>query len=371
MAKAPWILEGARGKVGNLVARKSEGGTTVAQYKVPANPRTNGQMRTRVAFGTVAKAGAALADLVGISFQGQTSIKGARRQFNALNISRMAQALKTNIAEGRFAPKGFSVLIPNKYVVSDGTIRNATLGTPQVYGSGISQTSHTFTLEAGQNIKPSQLLKIAFGVELGDQITLVGIKSGLPVNYYPNDYQILRDGQMVSARVVFKDSATWTPEMDEEITVPEDQIQFPAMFVRIMERIIDFDNSYAPFAEALSKPTLLETAQEGTTISITLDFETATGDEGGAPLSILGNREEIMAYGYFRSHLNNAGNQWLFSRCQLVCIQPEYTQVTYDREEPINYGCDYTLALSSYVPNSVRENVRYTETGGSDNTLGF
>lgn len=379
MAKAPWILEGARGKVGNLVARKSEGGTTVAQYKVPANPRTNGQMRTRVAFGTVAKAGAALADLVGISFQGQTSIKGARRWFNALNISRMAQALKTNIAEGRFAPKGFSVLIPNKYVVSDGTIRNATLGTPQVIGSGISQTSQKFTLQPGIRYTPAEIIKAAFGVETGDQITLVGIKSGLPVNYYPDDLQILRDGQMVSARVVMNtDANLQAASSSYDVVVPEGSEEGAASTLKnaiadAVEMAIDDLQSYTPFETVFANPDLYECTYNSNTRlwEILLDFESASGDVGGAPLSILGNRDEIMAYGYFRSHLNNAGTQWMFSRCQLVCIQPEYTQETYDGEEPINYGCDYTLALSSYMPNSVRENVRYTETGGPDNTLGF
>lgn len=368
MAKAGFTLYGARGKVGNLVARKSEKGTVLSEYKVPSNPRTNGQMRTRVAFGTVAKAGAALTDLVGISMQGETTIKGARRKFNALNISKMSQALKSNIAEGRFAPKGFSVLIPNKYIVSDGTIRNATLGTCQVMADQIQHTTFTFEIKGGQSYTAAEIMKLIFGVEPGDQITLVGIRSGSPANYYPDDLQILRDGQMVSARVFFKDAS-------EIADIDPFSVDNGSTAETVQSAIADYvadliKEGYAPLVDIFTNGDFYTVSDpENNLYQVEQDFESAVGVP--SPLPVFGAYLDIMAYGYFRSHLNSTGTQWMFSRCALVCITPVYEQQTYDQEQSINYGCSYDLALSSYIPNSARENVRYTETGGSDNTLGF
>ena len=369
MGKAGFILHGARGKVGNLVARKSESGTVLQEYVVPNNPRTNGQMRVRVAFGTVAKAGAALADLIGISFQGETSIKGARRKFSSLNISKLTNQVKHNIADGTFAPKGYSVLIPNKYIVSDGTIRNATLGNAQVVGGdSIQHTTFSFNVTAGATYSATEILKLIFGVEPGDQITLVGIRSGIPVNYYENDLQILRDGQMVSARVFFKDATELESVSDVTIAADATTTQVATALANCVAGCIK--EGYAPLVALLSSTDFFYVNEPVDSVyQVDQDFETAVGDP--SPLSIFGNQSNIMAYGYFRSHLNSAGTQWMFSRCTLVCIDPEYTSETYDGEEPINYGCDFELALNSFLNNGVRENTRYTETGGSDNTLGF
>lgn len=366
MAKAGFTLYGARGKVGNLVARKSEKGTVLSEYKVPMNPRTNGQMRIRTAFGTVAKAGAALAELVGISFQGEQSIKGARRKFSSLNISKLNAQIKSNIADGRFAPKGFSVLIPNKYIVADGTIRNATLGTPQVVVDEIQHTTHSFTLNAGQVYSPKEILNIIFGCEPGDQITLVGIRSGVPVNYYPDDLQILRDGQMVSARVYFKDAGELAGV--DNLTVPaEPTTAFAADIATYVGMLIA--DGYASFVDLLKSKDLYYLTIDGDVVDVAIDFENSVNVP--SPLPVFGTYSDIMAYGYFRSHLNSTGTQWMFSRCALVCIDPVYTSETYDGEEPINYGCSFSLALNSFLNNGARENTRYTETGGSDNTLGF
>lgn len=372
MADSSWILEGGRKKLGNIVLRKGENGKTVmSKYVVPSNPRTNGQMRTRIAFGTVAKAGAALTDLVGISMQGETTIKGARRKFNSLNIQYLTSALKNNIAEGRYAPKGFSVLIPNKYIVSDGTIRNATLGNVQVVGDALSQTSHQFTLPYNNVVTPAEFIKTLFGCEPGDQITAVAIRSGVQVDSREADLEILRDGQMASARLFFKDAA-------ELSTLPNfstvDILQEGA--AEVGERIADYVNlvikdGYTPFVNLIANPNGYQVSiGDGENFwTILWDVATASSDSYDSLAGILGG-EDVMALGYFRSHLNNAGTQWMFSRCQLVTISPEYTEETFNGDEPINYGYLYNLALLSYVNATVYESTRYTETGGSDNTLG-
>lgn len=56
MAKAPWLLKGARGKVGNLVVAGSLGGSTIrAHADSVKNPKTSLQMTQRAKFANVIK----------------------------------------------------------------------------------------------------------------------------------------------------------------------------------------------------------------------------------------------------------------------------------------------------------------------------
>lgn len=361
MAKAGFTLYGARGKVGNLVARKTKKGTSLSEYKVPNNPRTNGQMRVRTAFGTITKAGAALADLVGISFQGKSSIKEARDAFNALNISKFSRALKNNYAFGTYAPKGISVLIPNEYIISDGSLRNATIGIVQ---SNFSTLFHEFSLGVG-SYSAADLLQIIFGCMPGDQITVVGIRSGIPVEYNSEKLEILRDGQMVSGRIIFKDAAELAAITPVTITSETVPTTVPALIAACIASSIR--EGYQGLVSLFSNPNWYY--DELGDYNFALDYDEAISEEG--LVAVLGNTENVMALGYFRSHLNESGTQWLFSRCTLVCKDPVYDQETYDGEQPINYGYDYQTAMETYLSNSVRENTRYTETGGPVNQLGF
>ncbi len=369
MAKAGFTLYGARGKVGNLVARKGEKGTVLTEYKVPNNPQTSAQMRTRIAFATVSKAGAALADLVGISFQGETTIKAARRRFNGLNISKLAQQIKRNEADGQFAPKGLSLLIPNKYVVADGTIRNATFGVIDVdgIGEGFTQTSVNVDFGLG-SFTPTEIINKLYGCEPGDQVTVVGIRVGTPVEYNAEKLQILRDGQMVSVRATFKDAAQLAELND--FTFAADTTA--AQLATYIKTLFDADKSNSEFLEVITKA-------DGFTVnngSVQWDIESAVGY--GSFADIFGNSafddsngKWVVAVGYFRSHLNSTGTQWMFSRCVLTLVDPVYNSTTYGSDHNINYGYKYGVAYPTYVRGNLRENTRYTETGGSINQLGF
>ena len=332
-----------------------------------ANPRTNAQMRTRVAFGTVAKAGASLAELVGISFQGITNINASRRRFNALNISYLTGALKNNEAVGAYAPKGLSVLIPNPYIVADGTIRNATLGTAQESNGQITMTSHSFRLTAGKTYTGEELIKIAFGCLPGDQITLVGISAGQPVEYKEQEYEILRDGVMTSARVVFKDAESIAAVTPLTIAAEPVAATVQAQLAAVIGNCIK--EGYEDFVTCLSNADAYDTSVDTGTVNVILDWEGALAEPSLVP--IIGDVTDMMAFGYFRSHLNEAGTQWMFSRCQLVAVAPQYTEGTYDDEDAVNYGYQYPVARGTYLVTNARENSRYTETGGDDNSLGF
>ena len=374
MAKAKQALSLWKGSAGSKTYTVLDG-MQIIKDKVAnvANPQTSGQMVTRVAFSTVAKAGAALTDLIGISFQGITKRPAARRRFNGINISKLAQQLSANAADGCIAPKGFSVLVPNKYIVADGSLRNAQLGTISVNqdNDGFEQSAHTFDLEATVDYSAAEIINIVFGCAPGDQITTVGIRSGVPVNYYPEDNQILRDGDLVSQRVYFKT----TEELAE---IPAFTFAADATAAAIAASLSTYIKSLFKTgatallnlltAEAGYTPTIA-TVGGVTTASFSWTVATASGGAQTTFADTFGG-DDVVAIGYFRSHLSNS-NMWMFSRCALVVYGPEYTAETYQGEDAINYGCSYALALPTYVKSSARQSTRYTETGGSANSLGF
>lgn len=338
-----------------------------------ANPQTVAQMRTRIAFATVAKAGAELADLVGISFQGQTSIAASRRKFSGVNASKLINQLRANAADGVVVPKNFSVLVPNKYIVSDGTARNATLGQleslPNAEGVDIiSQTAFTVSMEAGVSYSAAEVLQLIYGCLPGDQITVVGISSGEPVDMDDTSLEILRDGKMYSSRVVFRGES----DLDalDAFTIPEGTqgSAIPQMLQDYLVDLIDNTRSFAGLSQLVTVADNFAAVVDNANILVTFKLRSGSADTTVIDALPSGS-DPIFAVGYFRSHWT--GSVWQFSRCELTVIRPVYTQASYDGLEQINYGYRFGVALPTYLTTSNKENTRYTETGGSQNTLGF
>lgn len=372
MAKAGTWLRGARGKLAGMVLSKGEGYTLQRDLVIPSNPRTPAQMRTRAAFSVVSKAGAQLAQLVGISFQGETKITKSKRRFRSANMSMLINMLKNNAASVTLAPKGFSVLIPNAYVVSHGSIANATLGDIQANGTTFSQTSHVFQLEADVNYSPSQILKTVFGCKPGDQITMVGIYTGYPINEYEDVLQILRESEMRSARVCFKTENELQAESIDWFSISQEDT--PQQIAQAMQEyltdLIDFSKSNGKFMQLITiSDGYVPVVSEGVA-TFTWDVETATDSNYNSLGGLAGEESACMALGYFHSHYNDNSALWEFSRCQLKTISPLYTRDSFNNDLPVNYGCSLDVVLRSYA-NSENSSSRYTETGGPDNDINF
>lgn len=337
------------------------------------NPQTLAQMRTRIAFATVAKAGAALADLVGISFQGITSIASARRQFTGINASKLISQLKANAADGVVVPKGFSVLVPNKYIVADGTARNATLGKLTVTtGTGnvdvITQPGFSFSLERGVDYSAAELIQIIYGCLPGDQITVVGISSGVPMDMDDDTLEILRDGSMYSARVTFKQQSDLDALPAFNIASDATVASVPQLLQEYLVDLFESSKTNAGFYQLITIADNFTAVASGDNVNIA--FALNDGSAATSVIAALPNGSDpIFAVGYFRSHWS--GSMWQFSRCELVVIQPVYNSTTYQGLQQINYGNRFDVALPTYLTSSSRENTRYTETGGTQNTLGF
>ena len=377
MARAKSALSKWRGSAGSMTYSVYNGKQVIKEKVTEvANPQSNAQMRTRVAFGTVAKAGAALADLVGISFQGISKIPAAKRRFNALNISKLASQLRSNEADGQFAPKGMSVLVPNKYVVSDGSLRNANLGTIDLNGTsdGFTQTSVEVSIKIGE-LAAADFISQIYGCLPGDQITVVGIRVGIPAEKDADSKQILRDGEMVSVRASFKDASALADIEPFDVTADITAADIAAY----AWQLFDVDKSYDPLVRLLTIARGFAVDETGDAVDVTWDVASASAEAYYSLAGIFGSDSEdyedsngkfVAALGYFRSHLGNAG-MWMFSRCVLKIVDPVYSSTTYGGEYNINYGYKFGVALPSYLKTTTRENTRYTETGGSINQLGF
>lgn len=339
-----------------------------------ANPQTTAQMRTRIAFATVTKAAALLTDLIGISFQGQTNIPASRRKFVGVNASKLIAQLKANPADGVVVPKGFSLLVPNKYIVADGTAKNATLGQLYVTTDAttgvdtIHQEVSGFNMELGVSYSAAEVLQLVYGCLPGDQITVVGISSGIPYDNDDDSLEILRGGEMYSARVVFKNASDLAALPAFTIPAGTQASAIPQM---LQEYIVDlFENSktHASFMQLISVADDFSPIISGNNVSVEYCLNNGTSDT--TVIEALPNGSDaIFAVGYFRSHYT--GSYWQFSHCELSVIRPVYTQESYDGWQQINYGYRFSVALPSYIDTDEKENTRYTETGGSQNTLGF
>lgn len=178
MAKNPFWLRGARGKIAGVVAQKGESGTIVRENVSPSNPRTGSQLRQRVVFATVTQAAKKMLPIIGISFEGVTKEKHNRRKFIKLNIGKFSQIAR-NIQAGA-SPAGHSwtgknnnQLIPNAYIVSQGslTFPNDYAITNDADDNTFIAASNTVNIPLGQ-YSPLQLWKSLFGAAPGSQFTV-------------------------------------------------------------------------------------------------------------------------------------------------------------------------------------------------------
>ena len=131
MGKAGFVLHGARGKVGNLVARKGDNKTILSEYQpVVRNPQTNAQMAQRIILSTVAQAIPLLYPIIDHSFEGFAVGSKCTREFRRLNMGLLRQYAAVDFRDTPKAAdatvfmttKGIKALIPNKYQISSGSL---------------------------------------------------------------------------------------------------------------------------------------------------------------------------------------------------------------------------------------------------------
>lgn len=200
-----------KGRVGNVVYRTRNGENIASERPATVkNPRSNAQQRQRMIFATVSAAYSAMKEIADHSFEGITYGANSQAEFMRRNLSIM----KSQVAN--FNVKGNPYALPNPLMISRGSLPsvaidnelmtleeigdNAAAVTLPMPSFGITQgTITTYTV---------QKFHEDLGIEIGDQITLIGIANTyngerIAVGNAPVQYQT----SFVYARLVFNENA--------------------------------------------------------------------------------------------------------------------------------------------------------------------
>lgn len=264
MAKNPIWLRGAKGKLAGMVLQKaSDGGTMVRENVTPKNPRSVGQMATRLAFGQVNTAAAALNSLINHAFEGVSVGKMSRRKFVSLNVSRLKNyALQQYNGQGTvdlagFSPKGLNIPIPNKLIVSRGSLVRSDYCRAYAAADGTIKFgtggSDPIDIDLDPGFTYLDMLTV-MGFKPGDEFSVVEIKAAY------NDSTITSYGEATfgngvrpaiwrAARIVFKGYDDLISE-NENWNSPVSQFtQFSEILSKMILSDLTSDDMYDFFAQ--------------------------------------------------------------------------------------------------------------------------
>lgn len=168
------LLGQARGKVGSLVFSRSNGKQIIrAKADKVKNPQTETQMIQRIILNTIAQAYSNFNAIVDHSFEGVAQGQPSMSHFMRRNIDALRRSIAQQIAAGydydacvAFTPLGSSVLVPNTYVMSTGSLPavNAGFASPSA-----AATRAQFALSANTYAAVIE----DYGLQRGDQLTFV------------------------------------------------------------------------------------------------------------------------------------------------------------------------------------------------------
>ena len=174
------------------------------------NPKTPAQMAQRACFSTVTTAYRTLSEICDHSFEGVSGKSANRDVF----VSRNMELLRSR--SNSFAPKGWEYIVPNNYLMSDGSLTlngtidgsNGTLtnwNETFVWPYSISKVIGWDTLFYDIDSFTWQQFADLTGMKAGEQLTFVQIQRPYDENY--KERIILCDYDVKLARIVFPAAA--------------------------------------------------------------------------------------------------------------------------------------------------------------------
>lgn len=408
MAKNPFWLRGARGKFAGGVVQKGENGSILRQNVKPSNPQTIKQMAQRVAWATISKAAVKMLPVIGQTFEGAGSEKLNRREFFKANLAELRAAyLRSHngdvlVGDPYFpyaAPKDVDALIPNRYVVSKGSLI-ASAYTPAVKTSTNAEVSFlelvkptvtlTYPYEPTTTkitVSGSDFLYAVFGLKPGQQLTLCGIatKNGENVQWEANvsnfNGDIVRYSQFFANRLVAK-TADSISDIELGITVGESSVtvtsvngvnvasvnDFSDRMREALIAMIDTEKSSSSFLQAIGAsiiPDILYGSANGVVEIIIEGLQSGYSELSLMNLFAGQSEYSIVAAATFISQYENS--KWRYSDSKLVLL-PAYTTYLEDNDE--SYGAKFDVALSTYVIQGASgDSTLYTRRGGDVNNI--
>lgn len=298
MAKAGFIMQGARGKLGDVVYKKGEGKTIMVERKDPRNPMTLRQAKQRCAFAMANSAAAGLRWLVNHSFQNINGEKQNIREFIRLNVKMLRAQIDRELnggsmLQGNAQIKGARGMQAANYIVSRGSVyypvfegsSNGEAGVA-IIPQGETALDTAITSQAGY-----EAVLATLGVTPGDQLSVVGIVN-FPTVIATYDTESNYQCQSYGARVTFKSE------------LPE-----------------NFSGSLL-LADGTINPALTETSETIGSIVISESTKSKEGTTYNVIDILIGNVPTggtVQAVGVIRSQ-KDMNNKFTYSPCQLLFL---------------------------------------------------
>lgn len=408
MGKAGFIMQGARGRLGDTIYYKGEKGTLQRVRVAPRNAKTAKQMAQRIIFATVNQAAAWMKSLVNHSFENVPEGEKSVREFTRLNLSLLRNYAADDFANTPDAvdakvfttTKGISTLIPNRYVVSKGTLQlNSKISLAwKKRAEGVNEYDElTLTRKKyeiggkitavdgeGDNarvseaeIKALDVLKL-LGIEsINDQLSMVfvGVNKDNILFQYGDDAAVpgfvIKQGLYNVVRAVpsslINENTTITVEVDDE----EDPALCSISISRPeIEKLFDPTKSDMDFVSWLcnslfgANTTLSYDAPATVGSQITVEYEeehTTDNYWDDANLSPLADNFSTRMAGLIRSSFNATSNKWLRSTCVL------------DGQGPVdhnNYGLIWAITNDAWNRSvEIAANNLFLDQGGKGGTI--
>lgn len=375
MAKAGFWLQGARGKVAGAKLSKGEKGTIMSQLVAPSNPQTNKQMANRIIFATVSQARAAMKPLISHSFEGITSEKESLRFFTKENVKNLRELASDDY--GDFNPrqasvfcttKGISTLIPNRYLISKGSLNPAGISIKdfdnyETYLRPNLDINSVDMTEGAGSVTPQDILNI-LGLEFKDELTIAGVctvpsSSGDPEVIYRYDQKQghrIVNAKFKALRLVMRDNVDLNhirPYGDGGDTLPE-------AISKAFNELIDDDRSDSKFVETMDL-VLRE--------NVTVQDDKFIISNSNYSYNILNEMFEdnylrttnVYAAGFIRSH--RVGEDYKRSTCYM------YTADIMDEDH--TFGLTWDIAIDAWFKGlTIANDGRFLDEGGDANSLG-
>ena len=364
MAKAGMWMQGAKGRTGDIVYAKGKKGQTIQRvFTAPSNPKTAAQMAQRIIFATVNQAASFMDPIVNHSFEG-LSKAASRQAFVKQNIALLRSLAAQDYEEAPSAAsskcfmstKNISQLIPNRYIISNGSIR---------HGGALKIVKDNDTVKLSAN---------AFGIYLGENDNTISVK------------ELLRDlgfssekDQLTICNIFLNDSnIIYSYNGDTEspgFSIKETNFQairlVPAAGAFSMNLTIEAqDDPVNTIAEAIS--TIFDT-EKSSDIAIDVMHDlfahAATGTitnhvcnftfTNASIWSQFGSSYQAVAGAIILSRLSSNG-KWLRSRAEMVLA----SMATND------WGLNWNTAIPAWFEErQLTDNTRYLNEGGDSNTI--
>lgn len=376
-------MKGVQGRVGGEVFSKGLKGQTIVRDYTPSvrNANTNKQIANRIILATVSQAVKFMEGIIDHSFEGKAFGGESKRYFQSINNKQLRALAAVDFQAQSSTPadwnvlmttKGVSALIPNKWIISDGSLGscklkvvrgdNNNLDIPEVIGGAITPS----TLATGEKyITYGQVLQSLFGLSSTDeQITLVTVQRAAEGARYAFNGgtapgQVIAYTSMSARRLCVDDSVN----LNDEIILTDNEgyplEHFDDFITDAVVRLFADDKSDRAFLSAIENAVEMSRTldTDDTLHAITMQFTgltigdfTEDADGNGIPY----------AAGIIRSREN--GGKWLRSRCVMTLGVPT---------QAYNFGLDWNTAQQAWTNVSVYAvDGEFLDEGGAGGHIG-